>query len=149
MNMDTNTKLVLLLVAGAIGGAACAAIAIVVERYTKEILAFTLIGAAIVYVAFAWIAGAGTRWLIAEMLGVVVYAALGIAGVKRSPWWLVAGWALHPVWDVPLHYFGPGHAFTPESYAIACAAWDWIAALCVAGRVALSDRRLTSRFNLV
>ena len=65
---------------------------------------------------------------------------MAVAGVRGSPWWLVAGWALHPVWDVPLHYLGPGHAFAPESYAIACLSWDWVIAAYLIYRIARDSR---------
>jgi hypothetical protein len=37
--------------------------------------------------------------------------------------------ALHPLWDVLLHYIGPGQAFTPWTYAIACISFDWLVAI--------------------
>jgi hypothetical protein len=45
------------------------------------------------------------------LLGVVVYGAMGWIGLRRSLWWLAAAWALHTVWDVGLHYLGPGRSF--------------------------------------
>ena len=73
---------------------------------------------------FAHRAGESTSWLAAELLGTVLFGAVGLVGVWRSPLWLAAGWALHPVWDIGLHYFGPGRTFAPEPYAIACLSWD-------------------------
>jgi hypothetical protein len=35
---------------------------------------------------------------------------------------------LHPFWDVVVHYIGPGSAFTPWTYAIACISFDWLVA---------------------
>jgi hypothetical protein len=31
---------------------------------------------------------------------------------------------LHPVWDILLHYVGPGHTFAPETYTIPCITFD-------------------------
>ncbi len=31
--------------------------------------------------------------------------------------------------DFVLHYLGPGHTFTPWTYAIACLSFDWIVAI--------------------
>ena len=53
---------------------------------------------------------------------------MGLLGVRRSPLWLAAGWALHPLWDIALHYVGPGHAFAPETYTIACLSYDLLVA---------------------
>ena len=53
---------------------------------------------------------------------------MGWLGLRRSPLWLAAGWALHPVWDIALHFFGPGRAFAPETYTIACLSYDLVVA---------------------
>jgi hypothetical protein len=53
---------------------------------------------------------------------------MGALGLRGSPMWLAAGWALHPVWDIALHYFGPGRAVAPETYAIACLSYDLLVA---------------------
>ena len=57
---------------------------------------------------------------------------MGLRGVRGSTWWLVAGWALYPVWKVALHFFGPGHAFAPETYTITCLSFDLVVAAYVA-----------------
>ena len=136
----TAPQAALILLNGAIGGAVWSLIAHVVRRYTRHILAAVLIAAAAFYVLFASRADAGAAWVSVELLGLALFAALGIAGVRGSPWWLVLGWLLHPVWDLPLHYFGPGHAFAPEPYAIACLAWDWVTAGYLTWRAAREQR---------
>ena len=60
---------------------------------------------------------------------------MAFLGLRRSQWWLVAGWAFHPAWDMALHYFGPGHAFAPAPYALACMTWDPTVAACTAFRI--------------
>jgi hypothetical protein len=117
------------------------------SRWTRDILArallaFLLCGAALTYVYYAAEAGAGTGWVVAELAGVVVYGGLALRGLRGSPLWLAAGWALHPVWDVALHYFGPGHAFAPDAYAITCLSFDLLVAtyIVVAYRYGLVGR---------
>ena len=60
---------------------------------------------------------------------------MAFLGLRRSQWWLVAGWAFHPAWDMALHYFGPGHAFAPAPYALACMTWDPTVAAYIAFRI--------------
>jgi hypothetical protein len=128
-----------LLKEGAIGGANLALVAFLLSRLVRDIagralLAAILIVAAVIYEVFAARAGASTFWLIGELAGIALYGGMGLLGVRRSPWWLAAGWALHPVWDVLLHYVGPGHSFAPETYTIPCLTFD----LAVAAYVALA-----------
>lgn len=47
---------------------------------------------------------------------------------------------MNPVWDVALHFFGPGHAFAPETYMITCLSFDLVATAYVA---------VANRFGLV
>ena len=140
----SSSQIALILLNGAVGGAVWALIAHLVRRFTREILAAILIAAAVFYVYFAARAGAGSAWIAAEVAGVLLFGGMGVAGVRGSPWWLAAGWALHPVWDMALHYFGPGHAFAPETYAIACLSWDWVVAGYLAYRITW-DSQLTLR----
>ena len=62
------------------------------------------------------------------------------ARVARLAYWLAAGWAIHPLWDVVLHYLGAGHAFAPEAWAISCVSFD----LLVAAYIALAHRMVAS-----
>ena len=68
-------------------------------------------------------------WMLVEIAQVIVIGALALLGLRGSPYWLAAGWALHPFWDVVVHYIGPGSAFTPWTYAIACISFDWLVAI--------------------
>jgi hypothetical protein len=139
-SLYSSSQIALILLNGAVGGAVCVLVAHFLRRFTREVLAAVLILAAVFYISFAASAGAGPAWIVAEVLGVLLYGGMGVAGVRGSPWWLAAGWALHPIWDMALHYFGPGHAFAPESYAIACLSWDWVVAGYVAYRITRSSR---------
>jgi len=57
-----------------------------------------------------------------------IYGTLALRGLRYSPLWLAAGWAFHPLWDVALHYFGPGGSFAPASYTITCVSFDLLVA---------------------
>ncbi|MEU1466227.1 DUF6010 family protein [Streptomyces sp. NPDC005727] len=113
------------------------------DGVSRALLAFVLCGAALTYVYFAAKADEGTGWIIAELAGVAFYGSLALRGLRGSPMWLAAGWALHPVWDVALHYVGPGHAFAPDAFAISCLSFDLLmAAYIVIGyRYGLVGRR--------
>jgi hypothetical protein len=47
------------------------------------------------------------------------------------------------VWDVAVHYAGPGHAFAPDAYAITCLSFDLLVAayIVVDHRYGLTRRR--------
>ena len=137
------------LVGGAVNGTILALIAVAVPRFTRQILAAVLVVAGLFYVGFALEAHAGGAWLAAELMGVGIYGYAAVRGVRGSAWWLVAGWALHPVWDVVLHRAGPGHGFAPAWYTTSCLGWDLmvagVAALAILVGTHLSDAPAASR----
>jgi hypothetical protein len=57
---------------------------------------------------------------------------MGLLGLRGSPHWLATAWALHVLWDYPLHYLEPGHAFAPGFWAISCVSFDLVVALYIA-----------------
>ncbi len=121
------------LVNGVIQALTLAVVAFLLSYFTRDIvgrslLAFLLFGAAFSYVWFAVQAGEGTYWVVGELVGVGIYGTMGLLGLRGSPLWLAAGWAAHPVWDVALHYFGPGGEFAPVAYAITCLSFDLLVA---------------------
>lgn len=124
--------------AGVILGAIFVALAYALPRYTRQILVFGLILAALPYVHFSVEAKQGPLWLAMELAGMVVYGAVATRALGGSLWWLVAGWALHPVWDIALHHAGPGRAFAPDWYTIPCLGWDLVVAGVVAYYVVCS-----------
>src|ERR1043165_4337612 len=84
-------------------------------------LALFLAGMPVVYIV-RWLTerdGAGGEWLWLELLGLVVYAALAVLGLKVSAWYLAGGIAAHGIaWD-SWHYF-LHETYMPHWYAIAC-----------------------------
>ena len=124
-----------------INGVAYAAIfivvAVLISRFADEIvwrsfLILFLFIAAGVYVVFALRASEGILWVLVEVVGVAIFGAMALLGLRGSLWWIVAAWALHPLWDVVLHYLGSGSTFAPETYTIACLSFDWLVAAYVA-----------------
>jgi hypothetical protein len=129
------------LVNGAIQALVPIVIAFLLSRFVgdfvgRSVLAIFLIMAAGSYQGFAIMAsnlsGAGPIWAPVELVGGVVFGTMALLGLRGSPWWLAAGWAAHPIWDIVLHFFGPGGSFAPESYAIACLSFDLLVAAYVA-----------------
>jgi hypothetical protein len=123
------------LLAGAAGGALFVGAACALPRRTRGILVVGLFVAALFYVYFAARARVSPAWLAAELAGVALYGGMALRGRRGSPWWIAAGWALHPIWDVALHYLGPGRAFAPAWYATLCLTWDLVVAAVIAYQV--------------
>lgn len=134
MNVESmNVPLVLL--KGALAGAALAVVAGRSHKRGTQILAAGLVLAAAIYLGFAIVAKAGPGWLAVEALGILFYGALALAALRGSRWWMVAGWALHPAWDLAVHHLGPGDWISPDRYEIACLAFDVVVAAMVALRI--------------
>jgi hypothetical protein len=125
------------LVAGAIQGLVLVVVAYLLSRFTRDmvgrcLLAAFLFVAAALYILFAVRDGEGTLWVAGELMGVGIYGTMALRGLRGSPLWLAAGWAAHPVWDVALHYFGPGGSFAPAGYTITCLSFDLVVAAYIA-----------------
>jgi hypothetical protein len=65
---------------------------------------------------------------------------MALLGLRSSLWWIVVGWTLHPLWDVGLHYLGPGRLFAPETYTIACLSFDLLVVAFIAATHVLRQR---------
>jgi len=122
-----------ILIDGAVGGAVLSLVAFLASRFTREIVGRFLLFAVLIvaagfYLFFALRSDVGAVWIAAEVIGIAAYTTMGWFGLRRSPMWLAAGWALHPLWDVVLHWAGPGRAFAPETYTIACLSYDLVVA---------------------
>ena len=134
------------LIEGAIGATVLSILAFVLSRFTREIvgrslLVIVLFAAAGAYFGFA--AGEVPMprplWMLIELGQVVAFGTLALLGWRGSPYWLAAGWALHPLWDA-WHYIGPGQSFAPVFYAVACFSFDLIVAAAIV---------VTHRFGLL
>lgn len=102
----------------------------------RRLFAYGLVIAALIYVGFAAIGGAGIGWLWLEVGGLAVYGAFAWLGLRRSVYFLAAGWLLHVVWDVALHGSTAigGSAFVPAWYPPACLGFDIAIAIVATGR---------------
>ena len=140
--MNENQLFFRVLQEGAVGGALLAAVAFLLSRFVRDIvgrslLVIILFAAAGAYFGFAVAGNAGPLWTLLELAQVVAFGVTALLGWRGSPWWLAAGWVLHPLWDAGLHYAGPGHAFAPLPYAVACASYDLVVAAYVAAAYGL------------
>jgi hypothetical protein len=135
-----------LLAEGAILAVPLIVIAFLLSRFTRDLVGRSLLvvflfAAAGAYFGFALLAAPGPIWVLAELVQVIVFGAIALLGLRGSPWWLAAGWVLHPLWDVVLHYIGPGYSFAPITYTIPCLSFD----LLVAAYIAIAYGSIGSR----
>ncbi len=96
-----------------------------------------LVGMPVIYIASWLVEGGGTAgatWLWVEMAGLPIYVALAVLGLKRSPWFLVAGIVAHGIaWDS--WHIIVNSAYIPIWYSIGCLATDVGLGLYLAARV--------------
>jgi hypothetical protein len=123
-----GATIIVLLVTRFLGSAGIA-----IERVWAAVF---LAGMPVVYIV-SWLVarggGAHPVWLWVELFGLPVYAGLAVAGLKRSPWFLVAGIAAHGLaWD-SWHYLNA--AYIPAWYATSCLLVDVGLGLYLATRV--------------
>jgi hypothetical protein len=137
---EPNTELIVPVL---INGAIFATVAVIVpafllSRFTRDIIGRSLLVIFLVIAAGAYFGFATLGrevvdtqpiWMLVELAQAIVFGAIALLGLRGSPYWIAAGWALHPFWDVVLHYIGPGYSFTPWTYAIACVSFDWLVAI--------------------
>jgi hypothetical protein len=142
-----------LLVEGTILAVPLILVAFLLSRFIRDIIGRSLLvvflfAAAGAYFGFALLAAPGPIWVLAELVQVIIFGAIALLGLRGSPWWLAAGWAMHPLWDVVLHYVGPGHSFAPITYTIPCLSFDLLVAAYIAIAYGLvGDRRLRFRHD--
>ena len=135
-----------LLAEGAILAVPLIVSAFLLSRFTRDLVGRSLLvvflfAAAGAYFGFALLAAPGPIWVLAELVQVIVFGAIALLGLRGSPWWLAGGWVLHPLWDVVLHYIGPGYSFAPITYTIPCLSFD----LLVAAYIAIAYGSIGSR----
>ena len=97
----------------------------------------TVVGS--LYVLFAVMAGGGHD-LVAEIAFFAVFAALAAIGFRTSLWIVVAGLALHGVFDFFRHSFLAGRGI-PGWWPAFCGAYDVVAALGLATLLLVERRR--------
>jgi hypothetical protein len=110
-------------------------------NFERRLLAGFLVAMPLVYVSrylFASTERAANYWFWVEVLGALIFIALAVLGVKRSPWFLAIGMVLHGVaWDT-WHY--RKSSYIPDWYVIACLAVDLSVGAYVAARVPAYQR---------
>ena len=134
---------------GAIGGALLSLLAFLLSKFVSDVagrtlLATVLFAAAGAYLGFAFEQTLTRIWVLVELLQCIAFGLLGLYGWRGSAKWLALGWALHPLWDFPLHYLGPGRNFAPWTYAVACVSFDWVVAAYILIYYRATTRRVQS-----
>jgi hypothetical protein len=93
------------------------------------------------YVLFA-VMGGSSRALVLESTSLTPFLVLAVAGLKRGPWFLVAGLAGHGVFDA-FHAHIISNAGVPAWWPAFCMAYDVAAAVWLAGERATLRRPIT------
>lgn len=138
-----------LLIVGAIGGAVLSLLAFLLSKFASDIagrtlLATVLFAAAGGYFGLAFEEGMGRIWTLIELLQCIAFGTLGLYGWRGPAKWLALGYALHPIWDFPLHYLGPGRSYAPLTYVIMCISFDWVVAAYIFIYYRAASRRVLS-----
>jgi hypothetical protein len=79
------------------------------------------------------------------MTGVAVFGTLAGMSIIGSPWWVVVGFALHPLYAIYFHYIGAASQFAPAPFVVANAAFDVVMALFVAYAALRGGRKNATR----
>jgi hypothetical protein len=131
--MDELTPILLPVAVGALLGAGFVALARLSARWpqlgSRRMLGYALVATAALYVGLAFASDNVKAWFGIEMTGFAIFGSFGLLGLVGSPWWLVVGFALHPLWHVQFHYLGTGSVFTPDWFALGLSGFDAAAAL--------------------
>lgn len=137
--LDT-TEIIVFVALGALFAAGLAALSRWAQIGVARLAAYALIAVSFLYVGFAIRSENPGTWIGFEMTGVAVFGSLAGLSIIGAPRYVTAGFALHPLWAVYIHYFGAGSAFAPAPFVLANAGFDVTIALYVA-YVAWRDRR--------
>ncbi|MEM7481789.1 MAG: DUF6010 family protein [Acidobacteriota bacterium] len=136
----SHLQILFWLVVGAALAALFLRLATLRRQGSRGILAVGLMIAAWIYVFFGGISEAGSGWLAIELAGVLLFSLFALLGIRRSGYWLAAGWGLHTVWDLGLHFVGPGRSLAPARYAVACLSFDLVVSAWIVWRLRTSSR---------
>ncbi len=124
---------------------------LVVMRLTPVVemqgLAITLLMTTGVYVGFAIVGHADWQWIGIEIAGIGLYSTLAVCGLRYSPWWLMLGWMLHPLWDLGLHGGEAGAVLTPDWYFPTCIGFDLMIAVYIGGVQIRQIKQISTSFS--
>ena len=104
---------------------------VLLSRNYARSFAIGLVVTALIYVGLA-IFNSAITWILVELAGVAIFVVFAWLGLRKSGWWLAAGWALHPLWDAGLHDYST--QFVPHWYIGACVGFDLLVAMYIAYR---------------
>ena len=91
-----------------------------------------LVVTALIYVGLAVFGNSSSAWILIELAGVAIFAVFAWLGLRKTGWFLAAGWALHPLWDAGLHDYST--QFVPHWYIGGCIGFDLLVAIYIAFR---------------
>ncbi|MBL7740077.1 MAG: hypothetical protein JNK14_12745 [Chitinophagaceae bacterium] len=95
----------------------------------KTMYGLVLTGIGFLYVGFAW---TDTRALVLNAIQSIFFLFCAYYGIKRSSWFLAAGYFLHGTWDIVYHLL-PGSDLIPPHYDLFCLSIDFTIGLYLAG----------------
>lgn len=87
----------------------------------KIIYGLTLSGIGFLYAGFAW---TNTTALVQNAIQSIFFLFVAYYGIKRSLYFLAAGYFLHGAWDMVYHLL-PGSDLTPPHYDLFCLSIDF------------------------
>ena len=91
--------------------------------YRLNILGYSLVIAAVIYVLFAALDFSLT-WLAIESVGLLLYGTFFLLSKRLGICFLALGWLLHPIWDVGLHILLSVESTAPSWYVVLCISFD-------------------------
>jgi len=100
-----------------------------------------LVIAAFIYILFALLWG-DLEWVAIEIAGVLIYGLFYLLSNKFGLTWIAAGWLLHPIWDIGLHWYGAGSHIGPEWYTIPCLSFDILVGIYILVRIGKGKENL-------
>jgi hypothetical protein len=136
--LDT-TEIAIFAALGLVFAAALVFLARWSHKGAPRLAAYALIALSFIYVGLAIRSENPPAWIAVEMTGVAIFGSLGLMSIIGSPWFVVAGLLIQPLWALQFHYLGTGSVFVPPVIPIANAAFDVALALYIAF-VVLRDR---------
>ncbi len=97
------------------------------KQKTLELLVVILTIIASIYLGFA-LSDGRRREIIIEISAMIFFLALAVMGMWISPYFLIAGYLLHGLWDI-IHNPGIIQTEVVEWYKVLCMVYDWIMAV--------------------